>query len=80
MSSIGNHQEGDVEFTNDSTVKWLLMPLEATGFFSLCVCVSVCLCVCVSVCYKLCLEHRRFLSHVEKCHELIKKQSLIGMW
>ena len=33
MVSIRNRQEGDSEFTNHSTVKWLLMPLEATGFF-----------------------------------------------
>lgn len=35
--SIRNHQEGDIGFMNHlihhSTVKWLLMPLEATGFF-----------------------------------------------
>ena len=35
MSSIGNHQEGDIEFTNDSTVKWLLMPLESHGLLHL---------------------------------------------
>ena len=33
MGSIGNHQEGDIDFANHPTVKWLLMPLKATGFF-----------------------------------------------
>jgi len=35
MVSIRNRQGGDIEFTKHSTVKWLLMPLEATDFFRL---------------------------------------------
>jgi hypothetical protein len=36
MISIREHQEGDIEFTNHSTVEWLLVPLEAIGFFRTC--------------------------------------------
>ena len=31
MDSIGNHQEGDIGFTNGPTVKWLLVPLGSYG-------------------------------------------------